>query len=136
MQRVWESAKRQEEKRGKMEKPNYSIQKNYHTHWDMPQFHFHQHCELFLPLHNQGTLYLREQSFPLTEHSLFFFPSNTLHRTETPQAHRRFVLHIAPQTLEDLSTEQTNFAVLSQGSWQKASLSEEELAQTHLLIHS
>lgn len=119
-----------------VEKPNYTIEKKYHPHWEMPRFHFHQACEFFLPLHNHGTFYIGEHSFPITEHSLFFLPSNTLHRSETPKAHRRFVLHLAPQTLESLSTKQTDFTKLTQTPWQSLLLSGEELAQTHLLFHS
>lgn len=114
--------------------PHYQLQEKYDPHWDMPRFHFHEHCELFLPIASQGTLFVREDSFPFDENTLFFLGANSLHRSVAHSAHHRFVLHLSQDTFQTFSTFQTDFSKLSRCAVEKTTLSPEALTETHRLF--
>lgn len=117
-----------------MVQAKFEIQKPQDAHWHMPRLHFHHSCEFFLPLQSEGILYMGELSFPFTENTLFFLGSGTLHRSISQGEHQRYILHITAETLESLSTAQTDFTKLTQAPLRQQCLEPTELAQCKMLF--
>ena len=108
---------------------DFHLQLNRNTTWNMSRLHFHDHCELLLPLTSPGNIFVNDQVYPLERGTLYLIGANTLHRTIASGSHARYVLHINRRTLAELSTPQTDFTHLSQASFRRAELSTTELEQ-------
>ena len=106
---------------------DFHLQLNQNETWNMSRLHFHDHCELLLPLTSPGNIFVNDQVYPLERGTLYLIGENTLHRTIATGSHARYVLHISRKTLAELSTPQTDFTHLCQSSFRRAVLSTGEL---------
>ncbi len=82
--------------------------------WSMSRLHFHDYYELMLPLTSSGSIFVKDQIYPLQRGHLYLISQNTLHRTIANGFHSRYVLHVSRRTLSELSTQQTDFVRLLQ----------------------
>ena len=89
----------------------------------MSRLHFHDYCELLLPLTSPGNIFVNDQVYPLNRGTLYLIGENTLHRTIATGFHARYVLHISRSTLAALSTPQTDFIQIAQPAFLQADLS-------------
>ena len=90
---------------------DFHLQLNHNDSWSMSRLHFHDYCELLLPLTSPGNIFVNDQVYPLRRGTLYLIGENTLHRTIATGFHARYVLHIGRSTLEVLSTPQRYFSV-------------------------
>lgn len=109
---------------------DFHLQLNHNDTWSMSRLHFHDYCELLLPLTSPGNIFVNDQVYPLQRGTLYLIGENTLHRTIATGFHARYVLHIGPKALVALSTPQTDFTPLSQASFLRATMSNEQMIQT------
>ncbi len=96
-----------------MESRDYSIQYKQDDQWRMHRLHYHEGIELMLVLSDGGDFFMDRKMYPLRKNALFILDANTLHRDENGtdgSVFRRYVFHILPSLLDQLSTPQTNFA--------------------------
>ena len=107
----------------------FHLQLNHNDTWNMSRLHFHDHCELLLPLTSPGNIFVSDQVYPLRRGTLYLIGENTLHRTMATGFHARYVLHISRKALAELSTPQTDFTQLAQDPFRRASLSGEQLTE-------
>ncbi len=112
----------------------YKLEKRFSQGISMPQYHFHDHCELYLPLCSGGSLHIEDREFSLNSQSLFFLRSHSLHRIESPGDYGHFILHISPDTLDALSTPQTDFRSLNKSAYHQGTLSSTEVAEVQTLL--
>lgn len=105
------------------------LRRNEHQHWSMDRLHFHEQLELLLPLTNSGSIWINDQIYPLEQGTLYLIGSSALHRTIVKENHARYVLHISPDVLEQLSTPQTNFTALSKVGFCHVALNPQSLSQ-------
>lgn len=90
----------------------FSIVLKEDTDWNMHKLHFHDHFEFMLMLSEGGELFLGKNICPLSQNTLFIINSSVLHRTvptAKSQYFRRYILHISPLLIKDLSSSKTNF---------------------------
>ena len=106
---------------------DFHLQLNLNETWNMSRLHFHDHCELLLPLTSPGNIFVNDQVYPLERGTLYLIAENTLHRTIASGSHARYVLHISRKTLAELSTPQTDFTHLCQASFRRAVLDTVEM---------
>ena len=95
----------------------------------MSRLHFHDHCELLLPLVSPGNIFVSDQVYPLRRGTLYLIGENTLHRTMAEGFHARYVLHISKKALAQLSTPQTDLTRLCDASFRRAELSGGEMTE-------
>ena len=95
----------------------------------MSRLHFHDHCELLLPLVSPGNIFVNGQVYPLRRGTLYLIGENTLHRTMAEGFHARYVLHISKKALTQLSTPQTDFTKLCDTSFRRAELTGGEMTE-------
>jgi AraC-like DNA-binding protein len=107
----------------------FHLQLNQNASWNMSRLHFHDLCELLLPLTSPGNIFVNDQVYPLQRGTLYLIGESTLHRTMSTGAHARYVLHISRRTLAELSTPQTDFSRLGQDSFRQATLDRDQLAR-------
>ena len=107
----------------------FHLQLNLNKTWNMSRLHFHDHCELLLPLTSPGNIFVNDQVYPLERGTLYLIGANTLHRTIATGSHARYVLHISRKSLAELSTPQTDFTHLSQASFRRAQQNTAEMEQ-------
>ena len=107
----------------------FHLQLNLNKTWNMSRLHFHDHCELLLPLTSPGNIFVNDQVYPLERGTLYLIGANTLHRTIATGSHARYVLHISRKSLAELSTPQTDFTHLSEASFRRAHLNTAEMEQ-------
>ena len=93
----------------------------------MSRHHFHDYCELLLPLTSPGNIFVNDQVYPLNRGTLYLIGENTLHRTIASGFHARYVLHIAAKTLSAISTPQTDFSRMAQAVFLRADLSNQQM---------
>ena len=101
---------------------DFHLQLNHNDTWSMSRLHFHDYCELLLPLTSPGNIFVNDQVYPLDRGTLYLIGENTLHRTIATGFHARYVLHISRSTLTALSTPQTDFAQMAQATFLRAEL--------------
>ena len=99
---------------------DFHLQLNHNDSWSMSRLHFHDYCELLLPLTSPGNIFVNDQVYPLSRGTLYLIGENTLHRTIATGFHARYVLHISPKALSALSTPQTDFSRMAQASFLRA----------------
>ena len=80
----------------------FHLQLNHNDTWNMSRLHFHDHCELLLPLTSPGNIFVSDQVYPLRRGTLYLIGENTLHRTMATGFHARYVLHISRKALAEL----------------------------------
>ena len=107
----------------------FHLQLNHNETWNMSRLHFHDHCELLLPLTSPGNIFVSDQVYPLQRGTLYLIGENTLHRTMATGFHARYVLHISRRALTQLSTPQTDLSQLAQDPFRRANLNGEEMTQ-------
>ena len=96
-----------------MESRDYIIQYKQDDQWRMHRLHYHEGIELMLVLTDGGDFFMDRKMYPLKKNTLFILNANTLHRDENGadgSVFKRYVLHILPSLLDQLSTPQTDFA--------------------------
>ena len=101
----------------------FHLQLNHNETWNMSRLHFHDHCELLLPLVSPGNIFVSDQVYPLRRGTLYLIGENTLHRTMSEGFHARYVLHINKRSLTQLSTPQTDLTQFCGASFRRAELS-------------
>ncbi len=92
----------------------FHVQLKQNDSWSMSRLHFHDYYELMLPLTSSGSIFVKDQIYPLQRGHLYLISENTLHRTIASGFHSRYVLHVSRRTLAELSTQQTDFVRLLQ----------------------
>ena len=107
----------------------YHLQLNHNQTWNMSRLHFHDHCELLLPLVSPGNIFVSDQVYPLRRGTLYLIGENTLHRTMAEGFHARYVLHISRKSLAQLSTPQTDLTQLCASSFRRAELRGGEMTE-------
>ncbi len=107
----------------------FHLQLNHNQTWNMSRLHFHDHCELLLPLVSPGNIFVSDQVYPLRRGTLYLIGENTLHRTMAEGFHARYVLHISKKALAQLSTPQTDLTQLCDASFRRAELSGGEMTE-------
>lgn len=105
----------------------FHIQLSENDSWSMSRLHFHDFCELMLPLTSTGNIFVNDQVYPLQRGNLYLIGENTLHRTIATGFHSRYVLHINRKALGELSTPQTDFLQFARDSFRCAALDPEQL---------
>jgi len=91
----------------------FSIQLKEDYGWNMHKLHFHDYLEFMLVLSNDGEFFLQKNICAIKQNTLFIINSSTLHRTVNTsnlQHFKRYVLHISPLLLSQISTSRTNFS--------------------------
>ena len=104
--------------------------------WSMSRLHFHDYYELMLPLTSSGSIFVKDQIYPLQRGHLYLISQNTLHRTIASGVHSRYVLHISHRALTELSTQQTDFVCLLQEPFRCAPLEPEQFEQLSALFQT
>ena len=89
--------------------PKYQVKLNRDDNWHMDRPHFHEDIEILLSLSDGGDFFIENELYPLSWGELFLIGDATLHKSFSRQSYRRYVLHIAPSTLEELSMPQIDF---------------------------
>ncbi len=107
----------------------FHLQLNHNETWNMSRLHFHDHCELLLPLVSPGNIFVSDQVYPLRRGTLYLIGENTLHRTIAEGFHARYVLHISKKALTHLSTPQTDLTGLCTTAFRRAELSGGEMTE-------
>ena len=107
----------------------FHLQLNHNETWNMSRLHFHDHCELLLPLVSPGNIFVSGQVYPLRRGTLYLIGENTLHRTIAEGFHARYVLHISKKALARLSTPQTDLTQLCDAPFRRAELSGGEMTE-------
>ena len=67
----------------------FHLQLNHNETWNMSRLHFHDYCELLLPLVSPGNIFVGGQVYPLRRGTLYLIGENTLHRTMSAGFHAR-----------------------------------------------
>ena len=106
---------------------DFHLQLNHNDTWSMSRLHFHDYCELLLPLTSPGNIFVNDQVYPLRRGTLYLIGENTLHRTIATGFHARYVLHIGRGALAALSTPQTDFTQMARAAFLRTDLSNEEM---------
>ena len=112
-----------------MESRDYIIQYKQDDQWRMHRLHYHEGIELMLVLTDGGDFFMDRKMYPLKKNTLFILNANTLHRDENGadgSVFKRYVLHILPSLLDQLSTPQTDFAEALKNSGACIRLTEED----------
>ena len=107
----------------------FHLQLNHNETWNMSRLHFHDHCELLLPLVSPGNIFVSGQVYPLRRGTLYLIGENTLYRTMAEGFHARYVLHISRKSLAQLSTPQTDLTQLCASSFRRAELRGGEMTE-------
>ena len=120
-----------------MESHDYIIQYKQDDKWRMHRLHYHEGIELMLVLSDGGDFFMDRKMYPLRKNTLFILNANTLHRDENSadgSIFRRYVLHLLPSLLEQLSTPRTNFLEALRQSGARIRLSDEDTAKLSRLF--
>jgi len=91
---------------------SFEAKLNQDNEWHMQNDHFHDGYEVLLSLTDAGKIFIEDKTFPLKKGTLMFLKDTTLHRTiaEKEVFYERYVVHFSRETLENISTKQTNIA--------------------------
>lgn len=95
----------------------YSIRRNRDDQWAMPQPHQHDCLEVLLSLTEGGSFFLMDNRYSLQKGTLIVLQDHVLHRSVAVDGdYERYVLHIPRQTLEEASSEKTDFLSVIKGN--------------------
>lgn len=114
----------------------FHVQLKQNDSWNMSRLHFHDYYELMLPLTSSGSIFVKDQIYPLQRGHLYLISENTLHRTIANGFHSRFVLHVSRRTLTQLSTQQTDFVRLLQEPFRCSPLEQTQFDQLSTLFQT
>lgn len=92
-----------------MNQIDYQLRLNWNETWRMDHPHFHEDVEILLSLSDGGEFFIDNKLYPLQKGSLFVFKEATIHNSILESKYKRYVLHISSESLQKLSTVQTNF---------------------------
>lgn len=88
----------------------YTIEKESLRHKSLSEPHFHDEYELLLGLTDGGTYMINGHSYPLCHAMLFVLNKGVLHQCiANISAYDKYVLHFSSETLQMLSSVQTDF---------------------------
>jgi len=88
---------------------DYRLRLNWNEHWRMGRSHFHEGVEILLSLSDGGEFFIENKLYPIQYGSLFILKSAAIHRSILEQRYKRYVFHISPGSLQQISTDQTDF---------------------------
>lgn len=97
-----------------MIQPKYQLRLQRHETWQMDRPHFHEDVEILLSLSDGGDFFIENELYALRHGALFLLNESTLHKSIANEAYKRYVLHISPETLQGLSTSQSDFVSFTQ----------------------
>ena len=109
--------------------PKYQVKLNRDDNWHMDRPHFHEDIEILLSLSDGGDFFIENELYPLSWGELFLIGDATLHKSFSRQSYRRYVLHIAPSTLEELSMPQIDFLSCLRRSVHRVQLDRSQAAE-------
>ncbi len=113
-----------------MQSVHYEVHYTRNDTFSMEKTHFHDDVEIALCIAGNGVLFINDRSFPLHRGTLFAMDSYHLHRSVADENYRTIAFHMAPDSLETLSTDQTNFySMLRSAQYYVCILSEEKTAR-------
>lgn len=95
---------------------DYQLQLNWDETWHMGHSHFHEDMEILLSLSGNGEFFIENKLYPIQYGSLFILKAATIHKSVLEEKYKRYVFHISPDSLQKLSTSQTNFVELVEHS--------------------
>lgn len=87
----------------------YQLRLSQDNSWHMDRPHFHEEIEILLPLSEGDNLFVENELYPLRKGELFVLDAGTLHKTISSNPYQRYVLHVPPAMLSELSTPQSDF---------------------------
>lgn len=92
----------------------FRIQYNEDTHWQMPQFHFHDAYELILVVEGQGEMSIGSQTYAMEPGTVMAIDNGVIHRSQVGEGitYGRYVLKLPPEYVAKLSTAQTDLRAL------------------------
>ncbi len=92
---------------------SFEAKLNQDNEWHMQNNHFHDGYEVLLSLTDAGKIFIEDKTYPLEKGTLMFLKDTTLHRTiaEKDVFYERYVVHFSRETLENISTKQTNISL-------------------------
>lgn len=90
--------------------PLFQIQYNQDTHWQMPQFHFHDAYELTIVVEGQGEMSIGSQTYGMEKGTVMAIDNGVIHRSQVGVGvtYGRYVLKLPPEYVAKLSTPQTD----------------------------
>ena len=91
----------------------------------MDRPHFHEDMEALLCLCDCGDFFIGNELYPLRRGTLFLISEATLHRSIAKGAYERYILHISPKILRELSTPQSDLLSFWSSYGRSAQLDEE-----------
>ena len=106
---------------------DFHLQLNHNDTWSMSRLHFHDYCELLLPLTSPGNIFVNDQVYPLRRGTLYLIGENTLHRTIATGFHARYVLHIGLKAHTAHSTPQTENTHIANAAFLRAANTNEQM---------
>lgn len=115
-----------------MIQPRYQLRFNRDDQWHMDRPHFHEDVEILLSLSDGGDFFIGDSLYPLHHGTLLLLSEATLHKSIASDSYRRYVLHLAPDTLRAFSTTQSDLTAFVQKSTGRCKHLEKK--QTRLLV--
>lgn len=109
---------------------DFSVKYNQNSQWVMDRNHFHEGFEILLSLTDaEGSFFIEDHLYPLKKGSLLLINDAVLHHSvvNNDAIYSRFVLHFSKDTLEAVSSPQTNFLDKLEHLPQYCLLNEEKL---------
>lgn len=103
----------------------YQLKLSRDDTWHMDRPHFHENMEILLCLSDSGDFFIGNQLFALKRGSLFLISDATIHRSIAKTAHERYILHLSPTMLRELSTPQSDFMTFFRNGGRCALLDEQ-----------
>lgn len=97
--------------------------------WRMDRPHFHEDVEILLCLRDCGDFFIGTELFELRRGALFLISEATIHRSIAKSLYERYILHISPAVLKELSTAQSDFLSFFKDSGRCALLDEKTTRQ-------
>lgn len=92
-----------------MFQPNFHIRFLHQNEGQILRYHFHNELELLIPTTQGGQLWIENSVYPITPGTLFILDEHLLHHQSNPHVpYERYVLHIATEQLEKISSPNTD----------------------------
>jgi len=90
---------------------DFELNLNHDREWQMHSHHFHEGYEILLSLSDAGSIFIENTLYPLNRGTLILIRDTALHRTIAADcdSYSRYVLHFDRETLERISTAQSDF---------------------------
>lgn len=92
-----------------MNPAKYQVRLSWDDAWHMDRPHFHEDIEVLLCLSDGGDFFIENELFPLRAGALYLIDEATLHKSIASEGYKRYVLHISPASLQELSMPQSDF---------------------------